>query len=82
MPAEASRPQSRALHRPASDQVPPGPTDVSFCLAITEKGEELPPAPPATWVQCEDPECLKWRRLPWFVDAADLPTPFYCRLNT
>lgn len=52
------------------------------CLAATEKGEELPPAPPATWVQCEDPECLKWRRLPWFVDAADLPTPFYCRLNT
>lgn len=48
----------------------------------TEKGEELPPAPPATWVQCEHPTCMKWRRLPWFVESEQLPTPFYCNLNT
>jgi len=103
-----------------------------------EKGEELPPAPPATWVQvslgtgemaeegddgraggrkteelvnwdaepvtkmcfnippslspslpsslaetqCEEPSCMKWRRLPWFVEEETLPSPFFCALNT
>jgi hypothetical protein len=49
---------------------------------MTVKGEELPPPPPATWVQCDKPDCLKWRRLPWYITADSLPDPFYCHLNT
>ena len=33
------------------------------------------------WVQCENPNCMKWRRLPWFVDTAALPEMFRCEDN-
>ena len=33
------------------------------------------------WVQCENPDCLKWRRIPWHVDIDLLPEKFYCKDN-
>jgi len=33
------------------------------------------------WVQCEHPNCLKWRRVPWHVDLDLLPDQFFCELN-
>ena len=34
------------------------------------------------WVQCEDENCMKWRKLPWFVDPEnDLPEIFLCSDN-
>uniref|UniRef100_A0A8C4SJA1 MORC family CW-type zinc finger 4 n=1 Tax=Erpetoichthys calabaricus TaxID=27687 RepID=A0A8C4SJA1_ERPCA len=35
--------------------------------------------PDQIWVQCED--CLKWRKLPRFVEDQGLPEPWYCHLN-
>jgi len=35
----------------------------------------------ANWVQCENPECMKWRKLPWHVDVDALPEKFFCKDN-
>ena len=35
----------------------------------------------ANWVQCEDPSCMKWRKLPWHVDVDLLPEKFFCKDN-
>jgi len=35
----------------------------------------------ANWVQCENPCCLKWRKLPWHVDVDLLPEKFFCKDN-
>ncbi|XP_013400383.1 MORC family CW-type zinc finger protein 3 isoform X2 [Lingula anatina] len=37
--------------------------------------------PDWTWVQCDNPQCLKWRRLPDGVDDSNLPDKWYCYLN-
>ena len=33
------------------------------------------------WVQCENPDCLKWRKIPWHVDIDLLPETFFCKDN-
>eukprot|EP00985_Skeletonema_marinoi_P027308 scaffold22217_cov80-Skeletonema_marinoi.AAC.1 len=43
--------------------------------------EGMPAQAVANWVQCEDPKCLKWRKLPWHVDVDLLPDKFYCKDN-
>ena len=35
----------------------------------------------ANWVQCENPACLKWRKVPWHVDLDTLPEAFFCKDN-
>ena len=35
----------------------------------------------STWVQCEEPACLKWRMIPASVNNADLPEVFRCSMN-
>jgi hypothetical protein len=35
----------------------------------------------STWVQCERPACMKWRKIPWYVDADLLPDRFICADN-
>jgi hypothetical protein len=35
----------------------------------------------STWVQCENPQCMKWRKIPWHVDVDLLPEKFFCRDN-
>ena len=43
--------------------------------------ESMPAQAVANWVQCENPKCLKWRKLPWHVDIDLLPEAFYCKDN-
>ena len=43
--------------------------------------EGLPAQAVANWVQCENPNCLKWRKLPWHVDVDLLPPQFFCKDN-
>ncbi|KAL7554514.1 hypothetical protein ACHAWF_017971 [Thalassiosira exigua] len=43
--------------------------------------EGMPAQAVANWVQCENPECLKWRKLPWHVDVDLLPESFFCKDN-
>jgi hypothetical protein len=35
----------------------------------------------STWVQCENPECMKWRKIPWHVDVDMFPEKFFCKDN-
>jgi hypothetical protein len=35
----------------------------------------------SNWVQCEYPNCLKWRKLPWHVDVDTLAEQFFCKDN-
>lgn len=37
-----------------------------------------PTRPDEIWVQCEFPECLKWRKLPSSTDMKKLPAVWYC----
>ena len=37
--------------------------------------------PDNVWVQCEFPQCLKWRKLPRGTRADDLPDIWYCHMN-
>lgn len=43
--------------------------------------EGMPAQAVANWVQCEHPDCLKWRKVPWHVDVDALPEKFYCSDN-
>ena len=43
--------------------------------------EGMPAQAVANWVQCENPTCLKWRKLPWHVDVDLLPETFFCKDN-
>jgi hypothetical protein len=35
----------------------------------------------STWVQCENAECMKWRKIPWHVDVDLFPEKFFCKDN-
>ena len=37
--------------------------------------------PPSLWVQCDNPGCLKWRKLTDIVDPAHIPDKWYCSMN-
>lgn len=39
----------------------------------------LPPEENTGWVQCD--ACMKWRRVPWNVNADDLPDQWFCKDN-
>ena len=43
--------------------------------------EAMPAQAVAKWAQCENEGCLKWRRLPFFVDVDVLPEQFFCKDN-
>lgn len=48
-------------------------------LSSVDKGR--PAQAVSTWVQCEHRECMKWRKIPWYVDADLLPERFFCEDN-
>lgn len=35
-----------------------------------------------TWVQCDQPDCNKWRYLADVIDPSELPNKWYCSMNT
>ena len=43
--------------------------------------EGMPVQAKINWVQCENPNCMKWRKLPFHVDIDILPDKFYCKDN-
>lgn len=45
------------------------------------KCAELSENPLANWVQCDNPSCLKWRKLPQHVIMDLLPEQFFCEDN-
>ena len=50
--------------------------------ATTEGGESGAPAKKVTqWVQCERPNCKKWRKVPANIDRATLPDRWFCEMN-
>lgn len=48
-------------------------------LSTVDKGR--PAQAVCRWVQCENPDCLKWRKIPWHVDIDLLPEVFFCADN-
>ncbi|KAL7473776.1 hypothetical protein ACHAXS_014443 [Conticribra weissflogii] len=76
---------ANALRRIGTDRVK------SFCqeVSTTSASDRLkstvdhgmPAQAIANWVQCENPCCLKWRKLPWHVDVDLLPEKFFCKDN-
>ena len=48
-------------------------------LTSVDKGR--PAQAVCRWVQCENPDCLKWRKIPWHVDIDLLPEHFFCKDN-
>jgi CW-type Zinc Finger len=35
----------------------------------------------SNWVQCENPDCQKWRKVPWHVDIDMISEKFFCKDN-
>ena len=56
-------------------------TDTATTRLESTIDEAMPAQAVAKWVQCENESCLKWRRLPFFVDVDVLPEQFFCRDN-
>ncbi|KAI2509470.1 DNA binding protein [Fragilaria crotonensis] len=56
-------------------------TDTATTRLESTIDEAMPAQAVAKWVQCENEGCLKWRRLPFFVDVDVLPEQFFCRDN-
>lgn len=48
---------------------------------LSSVDEGRPAQAVSTWVQCERAECMKWRKIPWYVDADLLPEFFFCADN-
>lgn len=48
---------------------------------ISTVDEGRPAEAVSNWVQCENPKCQKWRKVPWHVDIDMLPEQFYCKDN-
>ncbi|KAL9968840.1 hypothetical protein ACROYT_G020979 [Oculina patagonica] len=42
---------------------------------------EVQQLPDQIWVQCDNPDCLKWRKLPDGTDEKKLPEKWYCKDN-
>jgi len=41
----------------------------------------LPPELPTSWIQCDNSDCRKWRRVAWNVDCETLPDDWKCEMN-
>lgn len=54
-------------------------SDDSGLLSSVDHGR--PAQAVSNWVQCENPECQKWRKIPWHVDIDMLSEKFFCKDN-
>ena len=48
----------------------------------TKPALKKPIPPTATWVQCDRPDCHKWRILKGVIDPSEVPDKWYCNMNT
>eukprot|EP00980_Cylindrotheca_fusiformis_P029509 scaffold23496_cov188-Cylindrotheca_fusiformis.AAC.7 len=67
------------LHEMGSQDCSGASTDASGLLSSIDHGR--PAQAVSNWVQCENPACLKWRKLPWHVDIDTLSDNFFCKDN-
>lgn len=50
--------------------------------AATTAGDEVVELlPDDVWVQCDYPDCLKWRKMPEGTDPSSLPSSWYCYMH-
>jgi len=62
----------------ADNKVSTGGDDADLLTSV-DRGR--PAQAVCRWVQCENPDCLKWRKMPWHVDIDLLPEKFFCKDN-
>lgn len=62
----------------ADDRVGASSASDGLLLSV-DKGR--PAQAVCNWVQCESPDCMKWRKIPWHVDIDLLPEKFFCKDN-
>ncbi|XP_028413636.1 MORC family CW-type zinc finger protein 3-like [Dendronephthya gigantea] len=43
--------------------------------------QEVQSIPDQTWAQCDEPSCLKWRKLPDGIHPDSLPDKWFCHMN-
>lgn len=48
---------------------------------LSSVDEGRPAQAVSNWVQCENPNCQKWRKVPWNVDIDMLSEQFFCKDN-
>ncbi|XP_035686349.1 MORC family CW-type zinc finger protein 3-like [Branchiostoma floridae] len=53
----------------------------SPAAAMGSEDDEPAPSPDQLWVQCDNTECLKWRKLPEQWNNKKLPDKWYCHMN-
>jgi hypothetical protein len=70
--------QAVLSHLDADDKVA-AKTNQGGLLQSVDKGR--PAQAVSNWVQCENPNCMKWRKIPWHVDVDLLPEKFFCKDN-
>lgn len=46
---------------------------------LSSVDEGRPAEAVSNWVQCENPGCHKWRKVPWYIDIDMLPEQFFCK---
>ncbi|XP_065304664.1 uncharacterized protein [Dermacentor albipictus] len=67
-------------------QTEEGTQDTSECLDSSQEMQELLEARintvEGTWVQCDNPECNKWRYLANVIDPSELPQKWFCSMNS
>jgi hypothetical protein len=67
------------LHEMGSQDSGGASNDPSGLLSSIDHGR--PAQAVSNWVQCENPACMKWRKVPWHVDIDTLPETFFCKDN-
>lgn len=67
------------LHEMGSQDSDAALTDPSGLLSSIDHGR--PAQAVSNWVQCENPDCMKWRKVPWHVDIDTLSEKFFCKDN-
>ncbi|XP_075541301.1 uncharacterized protein LOC142575655 isoform X2 [Dermacentor variabilis] len=67
-------------------QTEEGTQGTSECLGSSQEMQELLEARintvEGTWVQCDNPECSKWRYLADVIDPSELPQKWFCSMNS
>ena len=66
---------------PTKTDTPSGMSDATAGRLQSTVDEGMPAQAVANWVQCENPKCLKWRKVPWNIDLDMLPEKFFCKDN-
>ena len=77
-----NNPKGKASKKKAAEKRKQDSSSVSKqAKRYKSKSLPLPCQPSSVWVQCDHPECLKWRLLRDVTDPTRLPDKWYCSMN-